>query len=300
MADEKKSETTELNEKIAELQNENQCLIKRLNKKRSDRDRVASYMIALVSIMIGVGSFVYYHVTYTNDKSEENKNVLIAIERERLNLEVELFQAKRDSLNIAYETLKQKYNNLNIAYATLKQKYDNLKKEIERLNKPYYAANDSLVQVIKGLQEKINYLKDEKNKTDNLHVSDKGLINEYKKNLDELQRVYTSQKEQNEKRIDVVTSISSSPESDVTLSGTIVDEENQQPLTNVVVNISDRFGNALWCKPRTDKNGFYSCQIPKEGNQGRAIIRITHNGYKPVEYNAWVGSNRTIDFSLSR
>lgn len=90
------------------------------------------------------------------------------------------------------------------------------------------------------------------------------------------------------------------PDSTVRIGGTITDQVSKQPIPDVNVSISDRFGGGILCNPISDEKGRYFCEIPAGVNRGRVFIRINQSGYHAVEYNAWSEANRTINFRLSK
>ena len=133
------------------------------------------------------------------------------------------------------------------------------------------------------------------------HLS-KALVGNYKKIINEkdneLQKIYIEQKDKQNILVDQISAILSKNTTTVTISGKITDYETKKPISNVAISITDRFGSGFSFDVNTDSTGKYFCQIPKEVNKGRALIKINHSGYRPIDFNAASDIDRTLNFEL--
>jgi outer membrane murein-binding lipoprotein Lpp len=125
------------------------------------------------------------------------------------------------------------------------------------------------------------------------------LAQAFRNKAEELETTYRQQKKLAETSRDDLDRRVRAPKSDVTLAGTILDRITKQPIPGVDVKILDDLGIALSYCPPTDENGSYSTLIPVNVNKGKAVIKLYHTGYQSLVFNAWVGTNRMLNFDLS-
>jgi hypothetical protein len=219
---------------------------------------------------------------------------------------------------VGYYSIRTGFIDLLLQREALVKQNKDLGQENENLKKLGYVEKDSLVSALSRAlasrdspTKKINrvdsvseYLSSQVRKHSLKEVSDRDLIMALRKAIDdkdrELKGVYASLRKQTELVGAGITPVIEKPESTITIDGTITDESSKKPIGGVRVHISDRFSGRPICDPIADPQGHYSCSIPSTKNLGRVFIKIEHAGYHRVEYNAWSGSDRTIDFELSR
>jgi DNA repair exonuclease SbcCD ATPase subunit len=274
-----------------------------------------SFRTNFVELVLQTGELAKEVDGLRQEKSSlEREKGALTVASQTLTAANETLRAENQTLRAENQTLRAENRTLRAENQRLRAENQKLTAENQKVREAQYVEKDLLVKKYNEAQETINTLTKRLGEiaAENQRLGDierrygpaKRAIDSLKgaleRSLSELSEIYASQRTESEFVREEFAQGIERPDSAITIDGTIRDKESGKPISDVIVSITDRFGVGFSYQRTTDQRGRYSCRIPQNVNQGRILITINQSGYQPVEYNAWSGTDRTIDFALER